>query len=193
MGAFLLVGSATACAPAREMDPTERTGAAPQAQSVYCVLDASTDVGTVHFQGPDWLLTSSEVVGPLELNVRVLQYLQPAMSTSIDVELDPSTISNAVGYSVQHRYGIEDRTRLSVDAGRFQRVEAYADYQRTVFDVLDAGCSTFLDTGAAYRPIGVYFKAVYAEDVCLPDIGVHVCVQVPGVPPPSEEPGDAGG
>jgi hypothetical protein len=73
-------------------------------------------------------------------------------------------------------------------------VEAYPDFQRTVFEIRDASCGALLGIGAAYRPIGVYFRAVYAEEVALADLGVHVCVAaVSGPPPPlPPPPGDAG-
>jgi hypothetical protein len=185
-----------ACAEDRPTGAPVELGAAADSLTVdYCLLDVHTDDGTIHFEGPDWLLASVEGAGPLNLDLRELDFLIPTVTTTGNDKPKASTVSAAVGFSVQDRYGVNDYTRLAVASGTFQRVEAYADFQRTVFEVHDASCGAFLGTGAAYRPIGVYFRAVYAEDVALPDFGVHVYVPVDDGPPPvpaGTQPGDAG-
>jgi hypothetical protein len=166
-------------------------GVASEPQEVdYCVLNVHTDEETVHFEGPTALLASTEGAGPLKLDVRILDFLIPTVSVTGHHKPKEGTLSTALGYSVQDRYGVDAFTRLDVATGSFQRVEAYANYQRTIFGVFDASCSTFLETGAVYRPIGVYFKAVDAADVAFSDVGVHVFVSVPDAPAP--EPIDAG-
>ena len=52
-----------------------------------------------------------------------------------------------------------------------KRLEAYAAYQRTVWEIRDADCLVPLGTGASFKPIGVYFRVVDAEDIALPDPG----------------------
>jgi hypothetical protein len=175
LAAALIAGATPACARSREAAPDEETGAAAQPQAVaYCVLDAHTDVGTVHFQGPDWLLSSSEALGPLELNVRVQQYIQPAMSTTDEIKLDPATLSNAVGYNMAQRFEIQGAGRQALSKGELKRMEAYTAYQRTIWEIRDADCAVPLGMGASFMPIGVYFRVVDATDVTLPDLGAYV-------------------
>jgi hypothetical protein len=174
VGAALLAGSPAACAPGRP-ESSEALGRATWTQTgPYALVFGSTDVGTVHFQGPDWLLTSSEAAAPLELNVRVDQYVQPQMSTSIDVKLDPSAISKTVGYSIAERYLLQGAARRSLSNGEFKRIEAYPAFQRTVWEIRDASTAALLGMGATYRPIGLYFRVVDSENFVLPDPGVPV-------------------
>jgi hypothetical protein len=175
LAAALAAGSVVSCAASRTAGPGEALGAAAEPQAAtYCVLDAHTDRGTVHFQGPDWLITSSEALGPLELDVRVQQYVQPALSTSTDVRLDPSTLSRAVGYSMAERYEIQGAARRALETGEHKRLEAYTAFQRTIWEIRDASCAVTLGTGASFKPIGVYFRVVDATDVALPEIGGYV-------------------
>jgi hypothetical protein len=191
LGAAASLASPSACA----LERTTRSGdlgVAAEAEEVdYCILNVHTDEDTLHFEGPTSLLASVEGRGALKLDLRIVDFLIPTVSLTGHHKPKKSTISDAVGYSVQERHGFNEFTRLDVATGTFQRVEAYANYQRTVFDVFDASCGTLLEAGAAYRPIGVYFKAVFAEDVALPDIGAHVWVDLPDPPPPPPEPADA--
>ena len=169
--AGLLAGSISGCAWGPGADLEETTRAAAEAQTTCCVLNARTDLGTVHFQGPDWLLSSSEALGPLELNVRIQQYVQPAMSTSVDVTLDPSILSDAVGYNMAERYELQGGARHALAQGELKRLEAYTAYQRTAWEIRDATCAVLLGTGASFKPIGVYFRVVNAESITLPDLG----------------------
>jgi hypothetical protein len=159
----------------------------------YCLLDVHTDEETVHVEGPDWLLASVEGAGPMKLDLRVQTFLIPRMTTTGNCKPKKSAVSMAVGYSMEERYGVSDFSRLDVTVGAFQRIEAYPNFRRTVFEIHDANCGVLLGMGAAYRPIGVYFRAVYASDVALPDVGVRVCVPVAdpplpiGAPPPEPE------
>jgi hypothetical protein len=186
-GVIAILASIASCA--RELPAGPQLGASDDALEVdYCILNVHTDEETVHFEGPDWMIASVEGAGPLNLDLRVLKFLIPTMSTTGHYKPKESTVSTAVGYSMQERYGVNDYTRLAVNTGTFQRVEAYADFQRTAFEIHDAGCGALLGTGASYRPIGVYFRAVDATDVALPDIGVHLCVPVDEGPPPPPPP-----
>jgi hypothetical protein len=185
----------TGAAPAADPKATSALGAVSDPLVIdYCLLNVHTDEGTVHFEGPDWLLASVEGAGPLNLDLRVLEFIIPTMTTTGHDKPKASTVSTAVGYSMQERYGVNDYTRLAVTTGTFQRVEAYPDFQRTIFEIHDASCGALLATGASYRPIGVYFRAVYAADVALPDVGVHVYVPVDdGTTTPAQPPSaDAG-
>jgi hypothetical protein len=152
-----------------------------------------TDPTTVHFEGPKWLLTSGEGAGPMLLDVRVQKYLIPAVSTTGLYKPDAGTISHAVGYNMTNWYGVFDYTHVTVDNLRYQRVEAYPAFQRTVWEIRDASCTQYLGLGASYRPIGVYFKVIDAVHVELPGVGVHIIeslddgsgVVVPGGPEPA--------
>jgi hypothetical protein len=166
--------------------------------TAYCILNAHTDDNTVHFEGPKWLLTSGEGAGPLLIDMRVVKFVIPAMSTTSNYKPDASAVSAAVGYSMTERYGVNDFTRATVQGGRFQRIEAYPAFQRTIWEIRDPSCSVPLGLGASYRPIGVYFKVVDTVDVALPDLGVRLFqtigddpgVLLPGAPPPPA--GDGG-
>ena len=182
-GVALVGGSIAACAPDRSAGPAEPVGVASQEQApAYCVFNAHTDVGTVHFQGPDWLLTSSEGRGPLELDVRVEQYVQPSVSTSVDVKLNPSTLSKAVGYNMAERYLLQGAARQSLMGPELKRLEAYTAYQRTVWEIRDASCAVPLGAGASFRPIGLYFRVVLAADITLPQVGVHLVTPGDAIP-----------
>jgi hypothetical protein len=187
LGAATILASGAACTGDLSADSVDLGVAAEGQQIDYCILNVHTDAQTIHFEGPTALIASVEGAGPIKLDLRILDFLIPTVTFSSKYVPKESTVSSALGHSLQERYGINDSARLDVAEGSFQRVEAYANYQRTVFGVFDAGCTTFLGSGAAYRPIGVYFKTVLTGDVCLPDIGVHVCVPVPDPPLPSEQ------
>jgi hypothetical protein len=185
LGAAAVLGASSTCTRDRSGEPAsaigqddlEGPGAVSEALStVHCILNVHTDRGTVHFEGPNWLLASGEGLAQsaLQVDIRVLRFVLPAMSTTTTEKPDASTVSTAVGYSMTERYGVEDFTQVTIATGRFQRVEAYPAFQRTIFEVRDASCVTPLGTGAAYRPIGVYFKVVDTVDVPLPDVGVYV-------------------
>ena len=171
----------------------ESLGVAEQAASItHCLLDVHTDTGTFHFEGPDWLIGSVEGRGPQSLNLRIGEYVQPAVSTSTTDKPTASEISSAVGYSLTRRYEVLGASTATVDAGRFQRLEAYADYQRTIWEIRDAACATTLGAGASYKPVGIYFKVVDAGDTRLPEVGVYV-VDPTGVPDPVPVDVGAGG
>lgn len=180
--------------------PDDEADSASQAWTpTHCILNAHTDNGTVHFQGPNWLLTSSEGLGPQSLNVVIQQTVQPAISASETFKLDPSSISEAVGYSVTERYDVFGGATLAVPRMAFQRLEAYTAYQRTVWEIRDASCDVVLGLGASFRPIGVFFRTVNTSDVWIPDVDVYVVGPAPvysgiGVPPPPPDAGagDAG-
>ena len=185
LGVMALVGAGTSC-----QEAGEALGETSEAvTTAYCLLNVHTDEGTVHFEGPDWLLASGEGRGTdaMAIDVRVLDFVQPAMSSTTTAKPTASSVSTAVGYSLTARYGVNDFSRLTVATGAFQRLEAYPTFQRTVFEIRDASCSAVLGTGAAYRPIGVFFKTVFTEDVPLPDVGVYAFdASCPG---PSCDPG----
>ena len=199
LGAALL--ATAACSADRRGDPA---GAMPRedpasteeaATVVYCVINAHTDPGTVHFQGPDWLLSASEGRGPQQLNVRIDEYLQPVVSTSGSFKLDPSALSTSVGYSMGARYQLQASGGVTVSSGAFRRLEAYTAFQRTIWEVRDASCTTVLGRGASFKPIGVFFQVVSASSVALPDLGVYVAGSVdegPAVVPWGTGPATAG-
>lgn len=175
LSAAVIGGSIAACSPGPAAGPEEETGAGSQAQATYCLINAHTDVGTVHFQGPDWLLSSSQARAPLEIDLRIESYVQPAVSTTTDIKLDPDTISKAVGYRMAERYRVMGGARFtpSMTIGS-ERLEAYTAYQRTVWEIRDASCAVPLGMGASFKPIGVYFRVTFAASIALPEIGVVV-------------------
>jgi hypothetical protein len=169
LGAALMSGAVSACA-----EGSDDIGAAAQATTpAYCIVNAHTDSGTIHFQGPNWLISSSEGVGPQELDIRVRAYVQPAISSTANFELDPSSVSTAVGYNLAERYEILGGARVNVANLAFQRLEAYPAFQRTIWEVRDADCNAVLGFGATYRPIGVFFRVVDTSDLTIPDVGVY--------------------
>lgn len=167
-----LLAAMTGCDVATTARPDDIAVAADPSTAPYCVLNAQTDAGTFHFEGTAWLLASVEGAGPIILDLTVNTYLIPVMSTSTTVTPPSSTISNAVGYSLTAECAVISFSRATVNQGYFQRVEAYPEFQRTVFEIRDASCGALLGTGASYKPIGVYFKVVDTVDIALPDVGV---------------------
>jgi hypothetical protein len=194
--AAAILGSGATC----DVENEHVVATSQESTTAYCILNAHTDNGTVHFEGPKWLLASSEGASPLLIELRVLKFILPAMSTTGNYKPDPSAVSTAVGYSMTERYGVEDFTRVTIATARFQRVEAYPAFQRTIWEIRDADCNVPLGAGASYKPIGVYFKVVTTTDVALPDVGVHVIdvlddgsgLVVPGGPAADGGPRDAG-
>jgi hypothetical protein len=96
------------------------------------------------------------------------------------------------GFQVQASSGID------VPAMRYQRLEAYTSFQKTVFEIRDLTCSTVLGLGSAYRPIGVHFETRDAFDVAMVDVGIYtiapaVVVPLPVGPGVVEGVGGAGG
>lgn len=200
-GAALIAGGCVA--PEEEAEP----GAVAQASSdAYCILNAHTDDWTIHFQGPNWLLSSSQGLGPQDLDVRVQHFVQPAISASSTFQLDAAKLSSTVGYNVAGLVEVIGGARRSVPSYAFERLEAYTAYQRTFWEIRDASCNTLLGTGASFRPIGAFFRVVNSSDSRLPDtdvtlvgpIGVGAIPVGPpaGVtappPPPPRAGGDAG-
>lgn len=207
--AAIIVGSGVTCAvdwpgePPSAADLGEPEHVVAGSQKVtgsYCILNPHTDNGTIHFEGPNWLLASSEGASPLLIDLRVVKFILPATSTTGNYKPDASAVSNAIGYSITERYGVDDFTRVTVATARFQRVEAYPVFQRTVYEIRDADCNVLLGAGAAYKPIGVYFKVVTTTGVTLPDVGVRVVESlddgpssvVPGGPTADGGPRDGG-
>ncbi len=177
----LVAASATCLGDAPRSEPI---GAAQEADDC-CIASVKADPVTVHFEGPAWLLASGEAEGPMLIDVRVVDFIIPAVSTSGSVTPKMSAISDAVGFNVEQRFGVQDFSRYTLMTGQFKRVEAYTNYQRFAFEIRDASCGAVIGSGAAYRPIGVYFKLVDAYDVALPDVHpVTFGPAPPPVPPP---------
>lgn len=173
LGPVLLFGAAQACGD--ETSPSFEVGEAvdQETAAVYCIRNVQGQLGTVHFQGPRWLLSSAQGRGPLELDVRVLQRIQPVYSTTGTFKLDQGALARAVGYSMAIRYEVIGGARFDVMPNIFQRVEAYTAYQPTRWEVRDAACHAVLGFGTSYKPIGVYFRVVRTSGDLLPDYGVH--------------------
>jgi hypothetical protein len=178
----------------------EALGVTASAQGAgYCITNVHTDIPTVHFRGQEWMIGSSEGLGPRDLEVNVTEFVQPQVSTSTSVKPSGDDISAAVGYSVTTRYQISASSKVAVTAGAFQRLEAYTAFQRAIWEIRDAVCNVHLGMGASYKPVGVYFETVNAGDFGIFDPGVYAPAPdcggpgcVPAAPPPGADPPDAG-
>ncbi|APR76314.1 Hypothetical protein A7982_01661 [Minicystis rosea] len=140
----------------------------------YCISNVAVDPVTIHFQGQQWLIGAAEGRGPRDLSVDVSEFIQPQISTNTSVKLDPNAVSDAVGYSVAARYQVRALSSITVSTGIFQRLEAYASYQRSDWEIKDAACLVHLGFGSTFKPIGVYFETVGGTNIALPDPGVYV-------------------
>jgi hypothetical protein len=175
-------------------DGPDALGVAASAQGVgYCITNVHTDVPTIHFRGQRWLIAAAEGLGPRDLDVDVTEFAQPQISTNTSFKPGVDDISNAVGYSVTTRYQVSASSRVTVNTGVFDRLEAYIAFQRAVWEIRDAGCGVHLGVGASYKPVGVYFQTVEALDLGIQDPGVYAlgpdCIGptcLPVVPPPGQ-------
>jgi hypothetical protein len=164
----------------------------------FCIVNPQLAPGSFHFEGPNWLLDSAEGLGERSLDLAITSFVQPMISSTTTAKPGPDDVSEAVGYSVTLRFQVQASSGIDVPAMRYQRLEAYTSFQKTVFEIRDITCSTVLGLGSAYRPIGVHFETRDAFDVAMVDVGIYtiapaVVVPLPVGPGVVEGVGGAGG
>jgi hypothetical protein len=149
--------------------------------AAYAIAGVHASAGTAHFIGLPWLLNSAEGVGPLVVTTHVGTFVQPVMSTTV-TGVDPDAVSHAVGYSVWARHDLLAVSSASLPPFESSRLEAYASFNETCWEVRDPSTGAPVGSGESFEPCGVYFQTVSASHVALPDIGVFELV--PACPPP---------
>jgi hypothetical protein len=161
---------------------------------VYAIAGVRASPGTVHLTGLAALLNSAEATGPIVLTTHVGTFVQPMMSTTV-TGVDPEKVSHAVGYSLWERHDLLAVSSATLRDLERSRLEAYASFDETSWEVRDGASGALLGNGASFDPSGVYFQTVPASHVALPDMGVVTLAQgspPPGYVPPGSEGDDAG-
>ena len=158
----------------------------------YAVAGASP--GTVHFTGLPWLLNSAEATGPIVLTTHVGTFVAPVMTTTV-TGVDRDAVAHTVGYSLSERHDLLAVSSATLREFEASRLEAYASFDETCWEVRDAASGAVVGSGSSFDPSGVFFQTVNATHVALPDMGlvelVPACVP-PCVLPGAEDEGDAG-
>jgi hypothetical protein len=129
--------------------------------------------GTFHWEDPLHLITSAEGCGPQSLSVSVSTSVSPAVSvTSVHTPTE-SEISTALGYSVTETVSLTAGSTMLVPTAAYGWLEAYPTFQKSAWDVIGVNCygpgntpipQMVVGTGVAYKPVGVFFKAIRALD-----------------------------
>jgi hypothetical protein len=172
-------------------------GTAADRQGVaYSIAGVHASPGTIHFIGLPWLLNSAEATGPIVITTHVGTFVAPVMSTTV-TGVDPDAVMHAVGYSLSQRHDLLAVSSANLRAFESSRLEAYASFDETSWQVCDAASGAVLGSGSSFDPSGVFFQTVTARHVALPDMGVvelvPLCAAPPcAVPPGVEGEGDAG-
>jgi hypothetical protein len=177
-----------ACSGSR-LDGALGTAEDPQV-GVYSIAGVHASPGTVHFTGLPWLLNSTEATGPMVITTHVGIFVMPTWTSTV-TGVKPATISGAVGYSVTARHDLLAVCSVTVGASESTRQEAYASFDQTLWDVVDAASGAVLGAGASYNPSGVFFQTVTAYHAALADMGLFMlvpgCVDLTCLPLPGEE------
>ena len=167
-------------------------------QEAYCTGHSIVNVviapGTYHWEDPLHLLNSSEGFGPRTLTLSISDSLSPSFSESSTYTPTDSEISTSVGYDLTATFSIDAATTVLVPFGGYARVEAYATFQMTTWDIIGTNCfgPAEVGTGVSFRPVGVYFKTCMAYDCSLGG-GVVGGDPIPSGPVPGSGGGGAGG
>lgn len=143
--------------------------------AAYAIGGVRTSPMSVHFTGLPWLLSSTEAHGPMAITAHVGTYVLPAMTTTV-TGVDANAVAHAVGYSLSVRRDLIAVSTANVEDYESSRLEAYASFEETVWEVTDASSGASLGTGASFSPLGVYFQTVTAYHVALPDMGLFALV-----------------
>ena len=165
-------------------------------QEAYCTGHSIVNVviapGTYHWEDPLHLLNSAEGFGPRTLTLTIAESLAPSFTESSTYAPTDSEISTSVGYDLTATFAIDAATWVLVPFGGYARVEAYATFQMTTWEIVGTNCFGAIDkgTGVSYRPVGVYFKTCLAYDCSLGG-GVVGGDPIPSGPLPGS--GGAGG
>jgi hypothetical protein len=188
----LLVLHAAACSDSRDEagtkpGETNDPRGLGTAQDAYCTNHAITNVvvlpGTYHWEDPLHLLNSTEGFGPRSLNLTITDSISPSASESSSYTPTSSEISSSVGYDISASFSIEAASSILVPFGAYARLEAYATFQMTTWDIVGTNCFGAPDagTGVSYKPVGVYFKTCQAY-ACLMGGGAIGTGPIPSYP-----------
>ena len=188
----LLVIHAAACSDSRDEARTQPGGpsdphALGTAQDAYCTSHAITNVivlpGTYHWEDPPHLLESTEGFGPRTLSLTISDSISPSASESSTFTPTDSQISSSVGYDLSASFSLDASSSILVPFGAYARLEAFATFQVTTWDIVGTNCFGAPDsgTGISYKPVGVYFKTCQ-EYPCLMGGGVIGTGPVPSFP-----------
>ena len=197
--ATLLIAASSACSDARReveaSDPDLGT-----VQQAYCfnhsIINVVVAPGTYHWEDPGHLLSAVEGFGPQGLGLSVATSVASASTSSSSYTPTDSEISTAVGYDASESTSLQASTTVLVPFGGYKRVEAYATFRKSIWDVLDTSCNgpDVLNVGAgvSFKAVGVYFKVCAAFD-CTLGGGVVGGDPLPSGPPPPVAPPPGGG
>lgn len=173
----LLAVSIAACAGSHDESAGAGEPGAPgglgTTQQAYCVNHSIVNVviapGTYHWEDPAHLLNSAEGFGPRSLSVSIAASISPSSSSSSTYSPSNSEISTSVGYDVTATSSLDASTTVLVPFGGYARVDAFATFQKTTWDVVGTNCFGGSDNGVgvSYKPVGVYFKTCLAYDCSL--------------------------
>jgi len=143
--------------------------------AAYAIAGVRRAPGTVHFTGLPRILNSTEATGPMVITTHVGTFVLPAMTTTV-TGVDAGAVSHAVGYNLSERRDLLALSTATVTALESSRVEAYASFEETFWEVRDASSGALLGAGASFNPSGVFFRTVMAYHVPLPDMGLFAFV-----------------
>jgi hypothetical protein len=188
----LLVLHAAACSDSRGQAGTQPGGPGDPrdlgtAQDAYCTNHTITNVvvlpGTYHWEDPLHLLDSAEGFGPRTLSLTISDSISPSASESSSYTPTNSEISSSVGYDISASFSIDASSAILVPYGAYARIEAFATFQVTTWDIVGTNCFGAPDfgTGVSYKPVGIYFKTCQSY-VCLMGGGVIGTGPVPSYP-----------
>jgi hypothetical protein len=143
------------------------------AQQGYCATHSIVNVqlapGTYHWEDPAHLLNSAEGFGPRSLNITISDSISPSASESSTYTPSNSEISSSVGYDISATFAIDASSGILVPFGGYARLEAFATFAMTTWDIVGTNCVGAVDggTGVSFKPVGVYFKTCEALDCSL--------------------------
>lgn len=171
----ILAISAGACSDSHGEPPTKVDDRRDlgTAQEAYCASHSIVNVqiapGTYHWEDPVHLLNSAEGFGPRNISITVSTSISPSASESSTYTPTNSEISTSVGYDLSATFAIDASTSVFVPYGAYARIQAYATFQMTTWDIIGTNCVGAVDagTGVSFKPVGVYFKTCEALDCSL--------------------------
>ncbi len=172
--ATMLVAASSACFDSRRED-TPSAPALGATQQPFCFNHSIVNVvvapGTYHWEDPGHLLNAAEGFGPQMLGLTIQSSVGSASTSSSSYTPEESEISTAVGYDVSEETSLQASTTVLVPFGGYKRVEAYATYKKSIWDVLDTNCNgpdvLNIGAGVSFKAVGVYFKVCAAFDCSL--------------------------
>ena len=172
---MILAISAGACSDSHGDPPTKANDGRGlgETQEAYCASHSIVNVlvapGTYHWEDSAHLLNSAEGFGPRTIGISVSDSISPSASESSTYTPSDSEISSSVGYDISASFAIDASTTVFVPFGAYARIQAYATFEMTTWDIIGTNCIGAADTGTgvSYKPVGVYFKTCEALDCSL--------------------------